>query len=672
MRRRLLIADRYDAPAIQEVMQDPAPDVSWDILLLGLSNPWFRWTHPRESGTGRWELVDPVPHAAEASERTGGFVVNLVERLPGRDLGGETLRDLLETPGGTSWWFLDITEKGPFRGPLVSQLYRVALARSVMDRGAYEEVRVQLANRGLADIFKRTVDPSPPVRMLDTAAAEDGSWWDRLPLVRYWLHVGVAIGRLAAIRAFLAVSGHPAAAAPQGLAAFTFFPAWWARPFSPAAGDRFFSHLGDAGAAGYLAWLTSARALWRNRRAATDVIRARALVPLQAHLTFGDVLPLLSMRTFARVRRFERRARPALREPFAGFDVGPLVAADVSRSLTGMERCLSMLLARAVRRSVDRRAPRWLLYRLEFQPFENALLRGLSGRSRGIGFLHYPFGHHYLSTRFAEGEVARYLSGADPSTDRPLPDGVLACGESGIGHVTNSGYPRARCAPCGPQRFGRLLDYRRRRESREAVRARLRLPSERPVYFVTLAIVEEDTQALFGALAGGLDTARNPLLVVRTHPNRPHGDPALMAALARFGPGRAVLMNPEQDIYDHIVAADALICIGSMIAFEAMALDRMPIVFENPSSFPALSLAEFGEGLFVARDQAEMGAAVRAIESANEDVRAKRRRWPDLLHRVLGDLETPLPVQLTQALARLDQAPPGGANHQPAPEAGVS
>jgi curved DNA-binding protein CbpA len=192
------------------------------------------------------------------------------------------------------------------------------------------------------------------------------------------------------------------------------------------------------------------------------------------------------------------------------------------------------------------------------------------------------------------------------------------------------------------------------------------------VYFVTLAIVEEDTQALFGALAGGLDDAGDPLLVVRTHPNRPQGDPALTAALARVGPGRAVLMNPGQDIYDHIVAADALICIGSMIAFEAIALDRMPIVFENPSSFPALSLAEFSDGLFVARDEAEMRAALRAVEEAGEEVRAKRRRWPDLLRRVLGDLETPLPVQLTRALARLDDAPRRGANPEPAPEAGVS
>lgn len=670
MRRRLLIADRYDASAIQEVMREPDPDVTWDILLLGLSNAWFRWRHPPAGGTGRWQLVDPLPHAAGASRQAGDFLVDLVERLPRQDLGGATLRDLLDTPGGTEWWFLDITEKGPFRGPFVTQLYHLALARAVIEHGAYEEVRAQIASPSLADIFRRGAGSASFLRVVDGAPSNRGPWWDRHPLVRYGLHVAVAIGRLVAVKAFLITTGIRAGAAPSGLAAFTFYPAWWGKPFSVDAADRFFSHLTEAGARGYLAWLTSARALWRNRRAAAAVLRSRGLVPLQAHLRLRDLAPLLSMRRFRRAWRFERHARPGLHEPFAGFDVGPLVGADVSRSLTGTERWLSTLLARAVRRAVDRGAPRWLLYRLEFQPFENAMLRGLAGRARGVGFLHYPFGRHYLSTRFAKGEVPRYLRGDDPAWDRPLPDGVIACGEAGIEHVTDSGYPRERCAPCGPQRFGRLLDYRRTRESRQAVRRRLGLSLQGTLYFVTLAIVEEDTQALFGALAAGLDPARDPRLVVRPHPNRPRGDPALMAALAQLGPGRAVLMDPAHEIYDVMVAADALICIGSMIAFEAMALDCMPVVFENPSSFPALSLAEFAEGLFVARDERDMNAALRSIAEAGEDVRARRQHWPDLLHRVLGDLDTPLPLQLKGALASLDEAEPF-LTPGSAPEAGA-
>ena len=85
-----------------------------------------------------------------------------------------------------------------------------------------------------------------------------------------------------------------------------------------------------------------------------------------------------------------------------------------------------------------------------------------------------------------------------------------------------------------------------------------------------------------------------------------------------------------------------------------MALDRMPTVFENPSSFPALSLAEFEGGLFVARDDKELARALDAIKDDTDIARAKRARWPEMLANVLGDLETPLPEQLSKALSQLE------------------
>lgn len=655
MTRRLLITDRYDDPALCDVVVGRHPGVTWDILLLGLSNDWFRWQHASAARQGAsWSLVAPGPFAAVASTRAGDFLVGLVERLPRADLGGATLDELLATPEGSLWWFLEISEKGPFRGPLVTQFYQLALARAAIEHRQYDEVQVSLADEALSDVFRRTDGESPrmtvlPRRPKTAASLED---WPRL---RYWLYAIGTVARVGATKALLttAAAGGPDRAG-RGLAAFTYYPSWWTRPFADDAADRFFSHLGDAGVSRYLAWLTDVRLLLRHWQHAARVMRARQLEPLQAHVFMGDLLGLLSLRRYSRTCRVMRRAKSALRETFEGFEVGGLVASELSRSITSSEVFKDELIARAVGRSASQAATRAVLYRLEFQPFENALLRGLRGRSRAIGFLHYPFGRHYLSTRFAPGEMSRYVRGAEPSRDRPLPDGVIACGPVGIGHVTNTGYPPARCAVCGPQRFGRLVNYRRQRVSREEMRVRLGLPADRPVYFVTLAILEEDTAALFAALAGAIEPASGARIVVRTHPNRPDGDPALWAALGRLPSGCASLMDHGADIYDHIVAADALIGIGSMIAFEAMALDRMPVVFENPSNFPALSLADFDDGLFVARDEADMRAALDAIHEDSGAVRAKRQRWPVILGRVLGDLEAPVPEQLARALSQLE------------------
>jgi hypothetical protein len=648
MSRRLLITDRYDDRRLHAVGQAPA-----DVLLLGLSNCWFRWRHGQP--TAAWQLVDPAPHTERAAGEVGAYLVDLVARLPGISLGGETLGDLLRTPDGNEWWFLPITEKGPFRGPLVSQLYRVAIARAIIDGGGYDGVDVSLADASLADVFRRSASEAPPIVVHDVERDTRVSWRNASPFVRYWVHALGTVARFLAIRMLLAVWGRrPPAPEPGGLAAFTFYPIWWSRAFSSDASDRFFSNLDAARLSGYLAWLTAPGALWRTGHDALDVLYTHRITPLQAYVEWSDALTLLSMQRFARVRQFERGMRPLLRETFAGFDVGSLIGAELSQSMTGSEPCQDVLLSRAVGRAVAESAPRTVLYRIEFQPCENALLRGLRGRSRGIGFLHYPFGRHYLSTRFAPGEAERHVRAADPLTDRPMADGIVACGPAGIEHIADGGYPRSRCAECGPQRFGRLLEYRKTRKSCEAVRGQLGLPLDRRIYFVTLAIADEDTEALCGALGLALGRADGFRLVVRTHPNRPDGDASLRAALADFGPDRAILMDPRHDIYDHIVAADALVCIGSMIAFEAMALDRMSIVFDNPSSFPALSLAEFQSALFIAHDDRDLAAALGAIEEDSEAVREKRRRWPAMLRDVLGDLDTPLPAQLAEALSQLE------------------
>jgi len=651
MRRRLLIVDRYDAPALAALGHSPDA-ASWDVFLLGRSIPWARWQH----GTARppaWRFVDPSAFVERAAQRAGDFLVKYVHGLPDTPLTGTTLHELLRSAEGSQWWFMEIAEKGPLRGPLVGQLYRLMLAKCVLESAAYEAVHIALQEPELGAILAHGAQHSN-VRVDTLPAGNTGAWWDRRPALRFWLHAAVAAGRAAAVKVWARVWGTPPAPTRRSLASFTIYPGWWSRPLTQSAGDRFFSHLSDAGVRDYLTWVDQPLVLWRRPKQAQRVIHSRRLHLLQAILSWRDIASVLSVSRFLRLRRFERHMRASVTARMEGLDVSQLIAAELTRSMTGGEMPLCLLVEQAVRRMAGRDCWSAVLFRTEFQPFESALLRGLQGTAAGIGFLHYPFGAHYLSTRFAPGEVSAHLSQAGSATARPLADGIIACGEVGIAHVTDSGYPRTRCAPCGPQRFGRLVDYLRNPEGRADVRRRLGLPLDQPVFFVTLAIVEADTEALFGALALALQTAAPYRLIVRPHPNRPEGDAPLRAALDALGADRATLMAPGGDIYDYMRAADAMICIGSMIAFEAMALGCMPVVFQNPSTFPALSLAEFEDSLFVARDDEELRDALRAIATGGAADQERRARWARTLTAVLGDILTSLPVQLARALAELE------------------
>jgi hypothetical protein len=228
----------------------------------------------------------------------------------------------------------------------------------------------------------------------------------------------------------------------------------------------------------------------------------------------------------------------------------------------------------------------------------------------------------------------------------------MASGEAIAAHVEASGFPKARVVLCGPLRYESLIRYAATRPAKAPLRERLRLPAAATIVFIALAIVEADTQALFGALveACGGDLPRDLHFVVRTHPNRPGGDPALRATLETLGPARAALVPSGAAVYDYIAASDAMIGIGSMIAFEAMALDVMPIVFDNPATYGAVSLAEYEDGLFVPRSPAALRQALDHVVRQSPVAAAKRSAWPALLSRVFGDLGQPAGDQFGRAL----------------------
>ena len=657
MTRRLLIVDGYQSPAFDRLGEELEPSDTCDVLLLGLSVEWFQRRYAeRLSSRARWRVIDPAPLADAACRWVSRFVVEFIPRLPHLDLGGTTLASLLDQPEGTDWWFMETSEKGPYRGPLIGQLYRLALVRLALDRAAYDEVWYCLSEAALVEVFNGESSVAP--RWIEVPCAPRSS--ARLatrPLIRYWAQAArAAVGLIVARMACRPLSGFT----PPAGAEFTFtvFPAWWSDPWGTSPRDRFFSLQAATGRRGYLAWLTEPLILWRHGPEIARAFVALGIVPLQGFARVRDLLSLFSPWRFRRVLTFEWRLRQRLCAEFAGFAIQALIGRDVSRSLSGAEPFQDMLLQRCTARASGAMKPSRVLYRAEFQPIEHALLRGLEAARSAvpIGFVHFPFGERYLSMRFSADDVAAIGGRSGDRSRRPMPDGIIAIGPAAARHAIEGGYPSSRVAVCGPQRYGNLVHSRRARQPREALRRRLGLPTGRFAIFVALAILEADTEALSAALAMTAAELDDVLLIVRTHPNQPRAPNAIDILLSNLGDARARLMPAAGDLYDFICASDLMVCIGSMIAFEAMALDVMPIVFENPSTFAATSLAEFEAGLFVVRSGSELIDAIGAARADSERARRKRLAWPRMLEDVFGDFDRPLDVQMHEAIASIEGA----------------
>jgi hypothetical protein len=428
---------------------------------------------------------------------------------------------------------------------------------------------------------------------------------------------------------------------------------------SAGARDRFLPQAKSGGVDGYFAWLDAPSRLWRQRMAIGRLISAERIWPLQRALRLRDAWMIARPARLGAMARVWKWAS-GLDCQFLGFPVGPVIAEEVQRCLSSGELVQDTLVTTAVSRAVAQVKPRAIVYRAELATSEHALAAGAVGQTCTIGFIHYPFWENYLGMRFTPREKKKW-SGTAVEGDRPLPDVFICNGVSLARHLESDGVPRDRVALCGPQRLAGLVAFQQRGQSRDELRSALGFSGPAAVVFVALAVRERDTEALFGALFEALDGRGDVRLIIRTHPNRPAGDPALQAAIDAIGSDRVHAVPLGADLYEWLALSDVMVCIGSTVAFEAMALGIPAIVFQNPATFDVNGLNEYRDALFVVRDGRELGAALRAVSDGAAALEMKRRRWPETLDGVLGDRTRPLGEQLSAAFATL------GVGARPAP-----
>ena len=575
-------------------LSGPAGD--WHVAVVGASGALLERRHAAAlARLGRVRFLDLAPHAPDARETVAAYLTDAIAALPREDLG-------------ELWWALELAEKSPFRGPLVERLYRLTLLARLRAAEAYDEVLVATDDVELAEVARGAVRRRVS---LDSR--------------RYWANAlrevaAACLSWLVAARGWPRTSG--------GITCFTFYPYWWLRPSSESAAERFLDVRPPRYS--YAAWLSTPRALLR-RASAVRVAARRSISPLQREVGARALLGILSPRTYVRARRAAGRERPAAL--LEGRDVSGLIRGELARSLSSTQLFAWQLIRHAVGRHVRRARPEALLYRVEYQPFEHAVLLGARGM-RTVGFRHSPFGSAYIPMRFAPGSLAH--------TDMPLPDAMLVSGPVGAAALAEQGYPGP-VAVCGPQRHPDLAAAVRRTKVRAA------LPSGGLVAYIAIAIVPADTEALLAGLAVAAAQVPGLRLVIKTHPSRELADAALRALVAEVGLDHRV--SPAgADLYEGLGAADVAVLVGSTLAFEALALGVPAIVFENPATYAATSLAEYASALHIVRDANELTEALIDVRDGGPRTRAQREAWPAVLRSVFGDLDTPIDSSLAGAL----------------------
>ena len=658
--RRLVVTDATsEAWFLRASACDCPGQAEWCIFPIGVSVERYRWLHMAKIGAlANASTLGAVPVAESAQKRLGQFYLSLMSEVHRRKLRhGKSLLSELAGTGFNRWWFLEISEKSALRGPVLNQLYAVALVEETVDNGCYDEVWICLRDDLLSVTLSaiRCNCPIVQIREPDTDT----------PIAKLKRKLSRAFGLSffsRQLRSFLATLVQALAIRATGIGRgdsvcqgavmlFTRFPTLWRDACKPTAWDSMHGHLAEelrcVTPVQYGALLeTGLVDTLRHRRAILGFIRRHGVVILNRYWHLWDLLDQLSPARLARLLRVGLRFVPCVNVRFGRTDVSLLVREEIKRSLCSAELFGDELLFRAVSRLSRLGAIRCLIHSAEFQPYEKALWYGAGRDMRTIAFQHSTIGKNKLQYYFAPGEIQKALRQNGADGNMPLPDFVYVSGRFPHRVMLQNGFPEGKLAVCGAVRFQYLSAVSSYAREAPSLRERMEIPGAARVLLLTLGLqrADESMELVNTLLEAMADCAEDVHAVIRCHPL------ARVDGLIREEAGRRLqghrlrVSSPDEPLLTLISLSDAVILPSSTTALEAAAVGKPAVIFEDVSRFPLGPVGDISRIGIVVRSSDEMAAAIRKVLAGGAPVeqlvRSGRKELSDVFSYLDGTAST--------------------------------
>jgi hypothetical protein len=603
-----------------------------EVLPLGISRDQYRLSHGKLlDGLGVWKFVETTRATERARSAIREFVPLLMVQLRNGRFDGEgSLLDELQHGGFNAWWFLEISEKSAYRGLLVNRLYYLALVQAVLSAATYSKVCLCLDDAVLSQSM------ADGLAKLDITCMRLKVKCKSNPSrLAYWLssHLANALGiGILHVLQRLMVRGlritNRRLPPSQSVLLFSFYPRMWSAPYSKEALEWFFGpfpkYFPDQQPVYYSIWLTAwPREIWARRRELRSFFRHQKAFCLTRFAGLRAIGSLLHPKWWMLHLRLSGMQRRSESFQFTVFDVGDMVFAELHRSLSSTEFFRDLLLVHAWRNVSRVLLVRAVLYRLEFQPFENAILYGVHNRIRTVAFQHSSFGKNYLPYHFVSGEFSSsYHQGS-----MPLADLMVMSGEFGREVMLKNGCRPESVEVCGPLRYRTLLSRVNQRSDRN-VEAWRRLGVERSAKVVVVAtsVSRQDAEGLLAALQECAPLLADTMILFRSHPALPLEKEFVEVAQACVGPSRYRVLTSVEELYDGLLLADVAVVNNSTVAFEALVLGVAPVIFDSGSVFDPKAMEPDEWAGMIASNAEQLGRLLVGVMEGREELASKQQQ----------------------------------------------
>jgi hypothetical protein len=571
------------------------------------------------------QVIDLNHYRGLAETEVRKYVIETVSTLPKFKSTKTDLSKLLFNKSGINlWWFLEISEKSPFRGAYISQLYQLACIQLVKQSSNFDQTHYRLSDYNILSILlsDQKVYIVHSIYHLRKIVRNLGE-------LKYFLNSVFILCKIILIKIILANLQKKDRYAMQSHGVFSFYPSWWLKPYTKENSDRFFSRLvKDDGVFLNYIWLSEnffetiksvKKIRWLGQKSENIII--------QKFFRYRDIKKISSFRTWLQLRNFRNQIIFSNIPSFMNLDVRPILNQELSRNISSQDLVQSQIIQVSMTNTLHLAPPKSLLFRFESQPLDRSLIYSCKNLTISVGYSHSSLAlcENYLSFWFGKEFLKENYASLSP-------DKVIYSNKFSKRALIREGFPESKLLHCGPLRSSELMQYRNPQKMQSSKESFVTADSIN--IFIGMSVNTSINEIMIKNLISVLEETCRYKLIIKTHPSLELLDLNLFHNVKRNA--NLIILNKNDEYLEFLGACDFSVMTGTTLVFESIYLKTFPIVYESASIYNAVNFQQFRKFCLIAFDRSQLLNATKMIRDNSSEVISIKENWPELIEKNYG------------------------------------
>ncbi len=571
------------------------------------------------------QVIDMNHYREIAETEVRKYVIKTVSTLPKFKSTKTDLSKLLYNKSGINlWWFLEISEKSPFRGAYISQLYQIACIQLVKQSSNFDQTHYSLTDYNILSVLlsDQKVHIVHSIYHLRKIVRNLGE-------LKYFLNSVFVMCKIILIKIILANLQKKDKDVMQFHGVFSFYPSWWLKPYTKENSDRFFNRLvKDDGVFLNYIWLDEnfmkliksvKKIRWLGQKSENIII--------QKFFRYRDIKKIFSFGTWLQLRNFRNQIMFSNIPSFMNLDVRPILNQELSRNISSQDLVQSQIIQLSMTNTLHLAPPKSLLFRFESQPLDRSIIYSCKNLTISVGYYHSSLAlcENYLPFWYGKEFLKENYASLTP-------DKVIYSNKFSKRALIREGFPESKLLHCGPLRSRDLMQYRNPQKMQSGKESFV--TADTMNIFVGMSVNTSINEIMIKNLISVLDETFRYTLIIKTHPSLELLDLNLFHNVKRNV--NLIILNKNDEYLEFLEACDFSVMTGTTLVFESIYLKTFPIVCESASIYNAVNFQQFRKFCLIACDRSQLLDATKMVRDNSSEIISIKENWPELIEKNYG------------------------------------